>query len=130
MSFDVVNLKRVKWFRSGSYGPEGSLDIVHHSYSTCPGTFGTVKSLDTTKEVWNLSRTRKTINPADFNPPPPSSVSVNNQNTQPLYRLTWSVFLGRGQVSLSVLLPCFSDELATACVPLMLDVVHFCIVLS
>ena len=27
-------------------------------------------------------------------------------------------------------LPCFSDELATACVPLMLNAVHFCIVLS
>jgi len=28
------------------------------------------------------------------------------------------------------LLPCFSDELATACVPLMLAAIHFCIVLS
>ena len=47
--------------------------------------------------------TRKTLNPADFKPPPSSSVLVNNQNTQPLYRLTCSVFLGRGQVSRSVL---------------------------
>jgi len=88
MSFDVVNLKRVKWFRSGSYGPEGSLDIVHHSYSTCPGTFGTVKSLDTTKEVWNLSRTRKTLNPADFNPPPPPPPSEKNQKKKPFYHPT------------------------------------------
>jgi len=28
------------------------------------------------------------------------------------------------------LLPCFSDELATACVPLMLAAMHFCIVFS
>jgi len=50
MSFDVVNLKRLKWTRSGSYGPgpEGSL--------------GTVKSLDTTKEVWNLNpNTRRVV---------------------------------------------------------------------
>jgi len=89
--FDVYTSKRVKWSTSCRFSGHRNHDIVDHSCSTCPGTFGTEKFLCTTTVSWILLPNARRI--------------VHFIVLSPFQTFMWSAHVFRKQTTVLVALP-------------------------